>query len=79
MEVTITLPNNFKNLTESERLTIISKEIESLQKQHSDIQSKWSKIAQRMRKKNLLSGTSEFVLTQSKHLRENFSFRHDRD
>lgn len=51
MEVTITLPNNFKNLTESERLTIISKEIESLQKQHSDIQSKWSKIAQRMRKK----------------------------
>ena len=79
MEITITLPNNFKSLPETERLRIIAMEIEYLQKKQAFTQTKWGRIAEEIRRKKLLSGASDFILNQSKEFREDFSFNHDNE
>ncbi|MBF0243617.1 MAG: hypothetical protein HQK64_14225 [Desulfamplus sp.] len=79
MEITITLPNNFKSLPETEKLRIISMEIEDSQRQQGVTKTKWGRIAQEIRQKKLLSGASDFILNQSKEFREGFSFNHDHE
>ncbi|MBF0228339.1 MAG: hypothetical protein HQK63_01905 [Desulfamplus sp.] len=79
MEMTITLPNDFKNLPETDRVKIILSEIENSEKQNIFQYPKWVGIANKMRKKKLLSGTSDYILRQSEEFREHFSFRHDNE
>lgn len=77
MEVTITLPDNFSHLPETEKLKILSEKIDDLQETASGPNSKWEGFARELQEKKLLSGAGDFVLNQSGKFREDFSFKHD--
>lgn len=80
MQITIDLPNNFYQLTKSEKIQIVSDQIETMESCQGNIEeteNKWKDYARQLKNKSILSGAGNYILQQSKEFRENFSFKHD--